>query len=156
MIIIISAMSNDRIIGSGDGMPWSIPEEYAQFLRFVEGQSVIMGSRSFEIFGKDLVTTRNFVVSRKLQSVEDGEVCRSLEDALTAALAYPEDVFIAGGGSIYSQSLGHADKMYLSFIKGVFEGDTWFPVFQEDNWHITLEEDHPDFEFVVYEKVETF
>lgn len=156
MIIIISAMSNDRIIGSGDGMPWSIPEEYDQFLGFVEGQSVIMGSRSFEIFGKDLTTTRNFVVSRKLQSVENGQICRSLEDALTAALAYPEDVFIAGGGSIYSQSLAHVDKMYLSFIKGVFEGDTWFPVFQEDNWHITLEEDHPDFEFVVYEKVETF
>lgn len=156
MIIIISAMSYNRVIGSGEGMPWNIPEEYAQFLGFVEGQSVIMGSRSFEIFGKDLVTTRNFVVSRKLQSVENGEVCRSLEDALTAALAYPEDVFIAGGGMIYSQSLGHADKMYLSVIKGSFEGDTWFPVFQEDNWHITLAEDHPDFEFVVYEKKQTF
>lgn len=156
MIIIISAMSYDRVIGSGEGMPWNIPEEYAQFLRFIEGQSVIMGSRSFEIFGKDLTTTRNFVVSRRLESIDNGQVCRSLEGALAAALEHPEDVFIAGGGMIYDQSLVHADKMYLSFIKGVFEGDTWFPVFGEGNWHITLVEDHPDFEFVVYEKVETF
>ena len=31
-MIIISAMSRDRVIGSGDGMPWSVPEEDQQFL----------------------------------------------------------------------------------------------------------------------------
>ena len=44
-MIIISAMSSDRVIGSGNGMPWNVQEEYEQFLRYVDGQAVIMGRR---------------------------------------------------------------------------------------------------------------
>ena len=46
-MIIIGAMSTERVIGSGDGMPWDVPEEYARFLRFIEGQTVIIGRRSY-------------------------------------------------------------------------------------------------------------
>lgn len=63
-MIIISAMSRDRVIGSGEGMPWNVPEEYQQFLSFVEDQTVIMGRRSYEIFGPDLTSAHTVVVSR--------------------------------------------------------------------------------------------
>ena len=44
-MVIIGAMSTDHVIGSGEGMPWDVPEEYAQFLRFIDGQTVIIGRR---------------------------------------------------------------------------------------------------------------
>jgi CRP-like cAMP-binding protein len=68
-MIIILAMSRNRVIGSGKGMPWSVPDEYRQFLDFVRGQSVIMGRRSFEIFGSDLGETSNFVISRTTKEI---------------------------------------------------------------------------------------
>ncbi|MEE3258297.1 MAG: dihydrofolate reductase [Candidatus Latescibacterota bacterium] len=73
-MIIIPAMSKDRVIGSGDGMPWSVPEEYQQFLGFVEGQTVTMGRRSYEIFGPDLTSAHNIVVSRSGMAQEGGSV----------------------------------------------------------------------------------
>ena len=44
-MIVIGAMAMNHVIGSGDGMPWDVPEEYAQFLRFIDGQTVIIGRR---------------------------------------------------------------------------------------------------------------
>ena len=151
-MIIISAMSRDRVIGSGDGMPWNVPEEYQKFLRFVEGQTVIMGRRSYEIFGDDLTTTHNIVVSRSIKEMPGAVVCSSVEEAVATARSYGKTVFSAGGGSIYAQTLPLADAMYLSYIKGHFEGDTYFPAFDEAEWDVVKREDHPAFEFVVYER----
>ena len=63
-MIIIGAMSTERVIGNGDGMPWDVPEEYAHFLRIVDGQTIIIGRRSYEIFGDGLTSAHTVVVSR--------------------------------------------------------------------------------------------
>ena len=87
MIIIIAAMSTDRIIGSGDGMPWHVPSEYQQYLEQVSGQSIIMGRKSFEIFGPDLrgTGTELFVLSRTQAEISGRTGYRSLEEAIAAA-----------------------------------------------------------------------
>lgn len=151
-MIIIAAMSSDRVIGSGAGMPWNVPEEYQQFLRFVEGQTVIMGRRSFEIFGDDLTTTTNIVVSRSVTGMPGAIVCTGVEEAVETAESFGKTVFSAGGGSIYAQTIPLADTMYLSTIKGHFEGDTYFPDFDEAAWDVVKRDDHPAFEFVVYQR----
>lgn len=151
-MIIISAMSKDRFIGSGDGMPWNVPEEYAQFLKFVDGQAVVMGRKSFEIFGPDMKTTENFVITRSAGGIDGATVCGSIEEAVEKAEATGKTVFSAGGGSIYAQTIPLADTMYLSFIKGDFTGDTKFPEFDEAEWDVVKREDHAGFEFVVYKR----
>ena len=151
-MIIISAMTRDRVIGSGDGMPWSVPEEYAQFLDLVRGQTVIMGRRSFEIFGPDLAESNVVVVSRSAGSVPGAEVVAGIDEAVRHAESYGTEVFSAGGASIYRQTLPLADAMYLSTIKGDFEGDAYFPEFDEAAWRVERREDHPRFEFVVYRR----
>lgn len=153
-MIIISAMSKDRIIGSGDGMPWDVSEEYAQFLAFIKGQAVIMGRKSFEIFGKDMQATEMFVVSRSVEDMDGAVVCGSIEEAVQKAEATGKTVFSAGGGRIYEQTISLADTMYLSFIKGDYTGDTKFPEFDEQKWQVEKREDHPAFEFVVYKRIE--
>jgi dihydrofolate reductase len=151
-MIIISAMSYDRVIGSGDGLPWDVPEEYAQFLHFITGQTVIMGRRSYEIFGDDLTSAHNIVVSRTAQEIPGAVVCGSVEAAAERAKAFGKTVFSAGGGAIYRQTLPLADALYLSYIKGDFTGDTYFPGFDETAWAVVRREDHPAYEFVVYER----
>ncbi len=151
-MIIISAMSTDRVIGSGDGMPWSVPEEYQQFLGYVEGQTVIMGRRSYEIFGPDLTSAHNIVISRSEAEQEGVVVCGSIEEATEKATSFGKTVFSAGGATIYAQTLSLAEAMYISYVKGDFSGDAYFPEFDEDEWDVVERRDHEGFEFVHYRR----
>jgi dihydrofolate reductase len=145
-------MSKDRVIGSGAGMPWSVAEEYQQFLQFIDGQTVIMGRRSYEIFGPDLTSAHNIVISRSGVDAEGIIVCSSIAEAIEKAESFGNTVFSAGGATIYQQTMPLADTMYLSFIKGDFSGDTYFPEISEDKWEVSERRDHEAFEFVVYKR----
>ncbi len=151
-IIIISAMSKDQVIGTQDGMPWNVSEEYQQYLRFVRGQTVIMGRKTYEIFGEDLDVARILVISRNYPESDQYTVFSSLEDALQYAKSFDETIFVAGGASIYKQALAYADFMYLSEIKGDFEGIAYFPAFDHTRWEITQEIDHEKFTFRIYQR----
>jgi dihydrofolate reductase len=152
-LIIIGAMSTERIIGSGDGMPWDVPEEYAQFLRLIEGQTIIIGRRSYEIFGEGLTSAHTVVVTRSAGKLPRAVAVTSVEDALRTAESFGGTVFSAGGASIYAQTIALADTMYLSYIKGQFTGDAYFPAFSDQDWAVDRREDHPRFEFVVYRRI---
>jgi dihydrofolate reductase len=152
-VIIIGAMSMDRVIGRGDGMPWDVPEEYAQFLEFIRGQTVIIGRRSYEIFGDGLTSAHTLVVSRSTAHVPGAVAVPSVEEALRLAQSYGQTIFGSGGASIYAQTIPLADTMYLSYIKGQFTGDAYFPPFSQEEWMVDRREDHPRFEFVVYRRV---
>ena len=151
-VIIIGAMSTDRVIGSGDGMPWDVPEEYAQFLRFINGQTVIIGRRSYEIFGDGLTSAHTVVVSRSVTHLPGAIAVPSVEEALRLAASYGKTIFGSGEASIYMQTVPLADTMYLSYIKGQFTGDAYFPPFSDQEWTVDRREDHPRFEFVVYRR----
>jgi dihydrofolate reductase len=151
-MIIISAMTRDRVIGSGDGMPWSIPDEYRHFLDPVRDQTVLMGRRSWEIFGKDLTSAHNIVVSRSVNELPDATVAGGLEQAVELARGFGKIVFSAGGARIYAQTLHLAEEMRLSWIKGDYRGDAHFPEFDESDWKIVARKDHPQFELVTYRR----
>ena len=152
MVIIISAIGSNNIIGNGDGLPWHIPSEYDQFLGYVKGQTVVMGRRSYEIFKKDMLPERMVVVSRTLE-MDRASVFGSLEEALAYSESFPEDVFICGGQSIYEESIQYADYMFLSFINGKHQGNVYFPRFDEDEWSVERIEGHDEFVFVIYKKI---
>ncbi len=152
-MIIISAMSEDRVIGDGDGMPWSVPAEYQQYLRFVGGNTVIMGRKSYEIFGPDLPHGTTTLVISRSSSIDGATVARSLDEALAIAYGVGKTVFVAGGASIYAQAVSRADEMYLSTIKGRFQGDTYFPEFDADDWIIVEEREETEFIFRRYRRV---
>jgi dihydrofolate reductase len=151
MKIIIAAMTNNRVIGAGDKLPWWVAEEYAHFLACITDQTVIMGRKTFEILSKDLPSKRTLVISRK-KKYHRAQVFLSLEEAVKEAERYPEDIFFAGGASIYKKALDMADKMYLSYIKGDFDGDTFFPPFDEKKWTVERRVEYSAFQFVQYSR----
>ena len=151
-MIIISAMSENRVIGSAEGMPWNVPAEYDQYLRFVDGGTVIMGSKTFKIFGADLPEASVPIVVSRSKDFPGVSVARSFGQAVGLAEDRGQRTFVAGGGSIYEQAIAHADQMYLSTIKGKFEGDTWFPEFDELEWEVIEERDEPGFQFRIYRR----
>ena len=149
-MVIIAAMTRDRVIGRQGRLPWNIPEEYNHFLSLIRGATVIMGRRSYEVFGGDCTCRHMVVVSRSGRDLPGVLVCKSLDEAITTAQGLGEQVFVAGGSTIYEQTLHRASEMHLSYVDGSYEGDSYFPEFDEREWKILRRELHAEFEFVVY------
>jgi dihydrofolate reductase len=151
-MIVVGAMSSDRVIGSGHGMPWDVPEEYDHFLHLIEGKTIIIGRKSYEIFGGNLSSRHHIVVSRSPNEIDGAIVVPSIERAMQVAEGLGGEYFSAGGATIYAQTISLADTMYLSYIKGKFNGDAYFPEFSAEEWAVVRRDDHPRFEFVVYRR----
>ncbi|MEQ8849650.1 dihydrofolate reductase [Botrimarina sp.] len=141
---IIAAVSENGVIGAGDGLPWDVPEEYQQYRDTVRGATVIFGRRSYEIFGEDLSDSRLIVVTSQPE-VEGAVAADSLETALAMAELDPGEVWVAGGASLYEQAIPLASRMRLSTIKGRYEGDVYFPEWDRSRWREALCEEHDRF-----------
>ena len=156
MLIIIAALAENRVIGNKDRLPWDIPEEYEHFKNAVRGNVIIMGRNAYKNFDEDLGDTPIIVVSTTITELNRSQAVAlpSIEDALQRARSYNrEKIFIGGGASIYEQMMPLADEMWLSFVKGTPEGDRYFPEFDKSEWEVVKQEQHPDFEFRVYQRV---
>ncbi len=151
---LIAAMTARRVIGKDGRMPWHIPEESKRFRKLTTGNVVVMGRKTFaSIGGRPLRNRTNIVISRTLPTETDGvTVCRTLDEGLERAAAFGKEVFVMGGAEIYRQTLPRAGRMCLSLIKKDYDGDEYFPAFDENDWAVTRAEDHPDFVFTVYER----
>jgi len=151
-LILISAMTRDRVIGRDGALPWSIPEEYQHFLYSVQGRTVLMGRTSFEIFGPDLPDAQVVVASRSVQELPGAVVAADIPAALELARSFGRKIFSSGGATIYRQTLPLADEMHLSFIKEEHEGDTYFPEWDDNEWDVVLEQDRGSYVFRIYRR----
>lgn len=151
MISIIAAMTRNRVIGKDGHLPWNIKEEKALFKKITLGSTVIMGRKTFESVGL-LKDRRNIIVSRTVRKIDGADVCGSLEEAVGKASGYGTEIFIIGGGEIFAEAIGLADRMYLSYIRKDYKGDTFFPEFDQREWKIKARKRFKDFEQIVYVK----
>lgn len=129
---MIAAMSENRVIGKGNDIPWRIPGEQKRFRSLTTGKTVIMGRKTFESIGKPLPNRRNIVITRGRTYVADGcEVVGSLSEALDLT-KNENEVFIGGGETLYKEALPLADRIYLTTIHFEIDGDTFFPELGDD------------------------
>lgn len=142
----VAAMSENRVIGADGGLPWSLPDEMAQFRALTLGHPVIMGRSTFESNGaKPLPHRRNLVLSRQPGYAAQGAEVFATLDAALAAAANDCEPFISGGADIYRLALPRLDRMYLTTVHTELDGDTFFPNFHEADWALTDARHHgPD------------
>jgi dihydrofolate reductase len=140
---LIAAVSENRVIGANNTLPWHLPDDLKRFRSLTTGHAVIMGRRNYESIGKPLPQRKNIVLTRDPHYHASGcIVVHSLTDALAAAGDDPE-VFIIGGAELYRQTLGMADRIYLTRVHAHVSGDTFFPEFDAMEWRETSREDRP-------------
>ncbi|MGU5685540.1 MULTISPECIES: type 3 dihydrofolate reductase [unclassified Aeromonas] len=144
-ISMIAAMAHDRVIGKDNQMPWHLPADLAHFKRVTLGKPVLMGRKTFESIGRPLPGRRNLVISRNPGYQAEGiEVVGSVEAALALlASSAVEELMVIGGGHLYAEMLPSADRLYLTQIDLVVEGDTRFPAFDDGQWQRIDCESHP-------------
>lgn len=140
-------MDKNRVIGKDNQIPWYLPADLKFFKRTTLGRHVLMGRKNYQSIGKPLPKRTNVVITRNPFFVSSGcIVVHSLEEALQVAHDnQEEEVFIIGGGEIYSQAMPLTQKMYLTEIDAEFDGDVFFPEFDESEWEVVSEEHYePD------------
>ena len=153
MISLIVAFDENRVIGKNNKLPWHIPEEMEKFKKATMGNIIIMGRNTFEGIGRPLPGRINIVITKDESFHYKGvEVFHSVEKALEEALKLGKEVFFIGGESIYCQVTDLVDKLYISFIKGKYDGDSYFPEINLRNFQLIKEEIYDDFIYKEYEK----
>ena len=159
-IIIISAVAKNNVIGKDGDIPWRIKEDFLHFKELTIGSPCIMGKNTYESLPvKPLPKRENIVLTRNPNYKAEGVI---IMNSFESALKYCEEkgfekVFIIGGSSIYKQGLEFANVLELTHLKQEFEGDTYFPEVNYDEWNLISKEEHEHekygkYSFCRYEK----
>lgn len=164
MISLIAAVSKNNVIGNKNEIPWYLPADLKHFASVTKSHSVIMGRKTYESIlarlGKPLPERKNIVITRQENfNAPDCVVVNSLEEALRN-IDSTEEVFIIGGEEIYRQAISLSDKLYLTEVDFVSEGNVFFPEWNKEEWRLIKSESHlPDeknkhpYTFQEYERV---
>jgi dihydrofolate reductase len=148
IISLIVAASTNNVIGKNGQLPWHLPNDMKFFKNTTWGMPVIMGRKTYESFTSEPLPGRfNFVVTRKRDwdpHHDKVRVATTLEQAITDAEDTDcKETFVIGGGQIYGEAIGIADKIYMTRVHTTVEGDTYFPVIDEKKWQLTSDLDFP-------------
>ena len=158
---IIVAAGEDNAIGKDNDLIWHLSDDLKRFKSLTNGHHIIMGRKTFESFPKPLPNRTHIVITRQNDyKVPDGViVVNNMEDALDAARS-DKQPFIIGGGEIYKQSMGLADKIEITRVHHSFpDADTFFPAIDLSKWKETARKEHAKddkhefaFTFLTYER----
>lgn len=140
---IVVAVARNGVIGRDNQLPWKLPKDLAYFKRVTLGHPVVMGRRTWESIGRPLPGRQNIVVTHNAALRAPGaKVVTSLAEAWGAA-GDAGEVSIIGGTSIFRETLPIADRVHLTEVDAVVEGDTFFPEFDRSQWIEREVERHP-------------
>lgn len=136
IISIVAAMDRERGIGVDNRLPWRLSADLKKFRELTMGHHIIVGRKTFESIGRPLPGRRMIIVTRdRIFKAEGCDVVHSVEDAIELARGRGEsEVFICGGAEIYAQTIGVADRMYLTLVDAEVAADTFFPDFDKSEW----------------------
>jgi dihydrofolate reductase len=127
IISLIAAMSENRVIGRNNKMPWKLPSDRKRFHEITRGHYAIMGRKTFESIGRPLPGRKNIILTRQRKYMVEGCIIAHDLDSAFAACGDTDEVFICGGGEVFQETISLADRIYLTVVHAVVEGDTLFP-----------------------------
>ena len=161
MINLIWAMDKNQLVGKGDRIPWHIKEDLLYYKSKTNGKVVLMGDTTYYSlrsyyktkplpYGKIYVAT----IDKNL-SINDGLNDITMVYDLISFIkeTKEEDLWVVGGATIYKLTLPYADRLYISFVKGEYEGDRYFPTIDFNNYKLTWENDSTEVRYTLYERV---
>jgi dihydrofolate reductase len=136
-VSLIVAWADDQVIGRDNALPWHLPADLKHFKQLTMGHHLVVGRKTWESIGRALPGRTIIVLSGSERQLPKQVVrAGSLDEALAVARdAGDDEVFIAGGASIYARALPVADRLYLTRITGSIPGDTYFPQVDWSQWH---------------------
>lgn len=160
MISFLWAEDENHLIGRNNDLPWRIPADLKYFKETTLGHPIVMGRKTYESIGKALPGRTNVILTRDENFEADGCIIFHTKDELLKwGKEQQKEIFITGGAEIYRLFMDVVDRLYVTKILHTFEGDTYFPEVNWDNWSLisskpgVKDEKNPyDYEFRIYER----
>lgn len=156
MISIIVAHDKNLLIGKNNTLPWHYSEDLKYFKNITLNQTILMGSSTLksiiDYLGKPLPNRHTLLLTRKEVSPYDVEIVNSVDDVVKKYKSEVTELFICGGKSVYQQFMPYADKLYITHINAEYEGDTYFPKYDLNNWKLVRENKIGVLDFFIYER----
>lgn len=135
-------MADNGVIGRDNGLPWKLPDDLRRFKSITIGHTVLMGRRTFETLKRPLPERRNLVLTRDPHWSAPGcELVRSPEEALEA-VGDSGCLFVIGGAQVYLACWRFVNRVELTEVHAVIDGDTRLQGFDRDAWIETSREEH--------------
>jgi dihydrofolate reductase len=130
MIRLIAAIDSQRGIANDSGIPWKLPGDSAYFREKTSRGLIVMGRATYDEFATPLHDRVNFVFSTATTPLRRGfQVIANLDELRDA---HPfEDVWVIGGATVYAGTIGQADELLLTQVKGDFDCTKFFPPYEE-------------------------
>lgn len=151
----VAAIADNRVIGRDGEVPWHLPEDKRQYRARIAEAPVLLGRRTFEAMLDDLPGRAQIVLSRtpreapvaSAEYVTDVDSAIELAANLTDATAY-----VIGGAAIYHLFQPHLDRMFLTRVPGTYEGDAYYPEWDDDEWRLVAETAYDGFTVQEWER----
>lgn len=140
--MIAAIAASNRAIGRKNGLLWHLPDDLKHFKALTTGHPIIMGARTYASIGRPLPNRTNIVLCADAGFEAPGcTVLNSLGVALDRAKKESDEVFVIGGGQVYTAALSHVDRLYLTLVDGPAEdADTFFPEYEKEFTKLVSEE----------------
>jgi dihydrofolate reductase len=162
LLSLIAAASENNVIGKNNDLPWVLPNDMKYFKNITWGMPLIMGRKTFESMKNEPLTGRiNIVITRQTDWKPKGAVIlNNWNDAVFVAKdADCQEVFVIGGGEIFKDAIKKADRIYMTRVHTIVDGDAFFPEIDEKKWKLHSKRDcfsdakHKfDYSFEVWDK----
>ncbi len=162
MLSHIAAASENNIIGRNNDIPWKLSNDFQYFKNKTWGMPVIMGRNSFDAMKKALPGRINIVVTRKTDwHPENVLIAHGIDEAIKKAKeSGAKEIFIIGGGKIFKETISIVDRIYLTRVHSIVDGDTSYPEINKNEWKLVSSDSHPadeknnyPYTFEVWEKI---
>lgn len=138
-------------------MPWHLPKDFKWFKEKTLGNIIAMGRTTYNSIGRALPKRLNIVLSRNPELRLQDAFIGNFETVLSYFKESNIEVFVIGGSEIYRQFLPYADRLYITHIEHEFEGDTYFPEYDLNDYNVAYERhetcDKYPLRFNIYEKI---
>ena len=136
IISLLVAMDENRGIGYQNRLPWHISSDLRRFKSLTIGHHLVMGRKTYESIGRILPGRVMIVLTRNPAYRADGcIVLLTLKEAIEYAISAGEqELFVIGGGEVFSNAMQLANRLYLTQIHARVQADVYFPEIESSKW----------------------
>ena len=136
----IVAAGEDNEIGKSNQLLWHLPNDLKFFKNTTWGMPIVMGRKTYEsIAGEPLPGRLNIILTQQKDfdpKHEKALVVNSFEDAIRkASESDVKELFVAGGGEIYRNTLAVANRIYMTRVHDYFpDAEIFYPEIRNSEW----------------------
>jgi dihydrofolate reductase len=131
MIRLIAAIDSRRGIATDSGIPWKLPGDSVYFREKTATGAILMGGATYLEFAAPLHGRENFVLTTRPEPLRAG--FRAVGSLAVLATNQPgEDIWVLGGGKVYTETIDQAEELFLTQVVGDFHCTKFFPPYETE------------------------